>query len=192
MTGRTTTNQKGANAGGSIVGGDQINSSVHHHYAPAAASSVVGKLLEKLHAELSENPKMAPMIDELRCYYQHTPSDGVTGLQAKLEKGNRAHELEFAMDRKERFVKLLDKWSMYATAQEIFAFLLARAEVEYTNSILPQIGVLSEVEVNVAIQHRIVEPAVLDCGASVFKLNHGAASGMIYWLAEQCFVRWHK
>ena len=81
---------------------------------------------------------------------------------------------------------------MYASAQEIFAHLLAKAELEFSTHVLPQIDSLSEVEINEAITKRIVDPIVAECGTSVFKLNHATAMGMLYWLAEQCFVRWHK
>lgn len=189
MTEQRTVNQKSAKAGRDVIGGDQH---VHHHHAPSTKASVVEELLAKLHQEIEQNSQVSAMIDDLRYYYQHKSHDGIVGLVAKLEKGQRPHEIDYALEQKERFAKTLEKWSMYASAQEIFVHLLARAEVEYRNYILPQLDALSEVEVNDAVTTRIVEPIVADCGASVFKLNHGTAMGMLYWLAEQCFVRWHK
>jgi len=189
MTSQRTINQKSANAGKNIIAGDNTE---HHHYPAPAQTTVVEKLLTKLQQEMEQNAQVRAMIDELLYYYKRKSHDGVDGLQAKLEKGQRTHEIEFALEKKELFAKTLEKWSMYASAQEIFVHLLARADVEYTTHVLPQIGVLSEVEINAAISARIVDPIVADCGASVFKLNHATAMGMFYWLAEQCFVRWHK
>lgn len=189
MSGSRTINQKGANAGGSIVGGDQIH---NHHYPPTTKASIVEQLMARLHKEMEDNTPAAAMIDELCYYHQRKAHDGVVGLEAKLAKAQRNHEIDGALDRKEQFAKILEKWSMYASAQEIFVHLLARAEVEYRAHILPQIGTLTMVEVNDAITTRIVEPIVADCGNTIFRLNHGTAMGMFYWLAEQCFVRWHK
>lgn len=172
-----------------MIAGDQ---SVHHHYAANAKATVVEQLLSKLQKEMDENAQVRAIIDDLRYYYEHKSPDGIVGLEAKLEKGNRAHEVDQALEKKELFVKALEKWSMYASAQEIFVHLLARAEFEYTTHVLPQLDKASEIEINTAIATRIVEPIVADCGASVFKLHHGVAMGMLYWLAEQCFVRWHK
>ena len=93
---------------------------------------------------------------------------------------------------KEMFAKLLDQWSLYASAQQIFVFLLARAERQFNDIILPQVPVLDAVGINKLTNELIVEPAVIECGASVFELDHNTALGMVYWLAEQCFVRWHK
>ena len=51
---------------------------------------------------------------------------------------------------------------------------------------------LKEHEVNAIIISRIVDPIVAECGTTVFEMNHGTAMGMLYWLAEQCFIRWHQ
>jgi hypothetical protein len=90
------------------------------------------------------------------------------------------------------FVKLLEKWSLYASAQEIFAYLLAKAEYEFNYLIYPKIAESNVVEINQLVQELIVVPTIQECGTSVFTLNHGVAMGMLYWLAEQCFVRWHQ
>jgi|JI10StandDraft_1071094.scaffolds.fasta_scaffold63298_3 hypothetical protein len=189
MTGSSIINQKGAKAGRDIVAGDKVD---HHHYPPTAKASVVEALMAKLQKEMEQSSQVTAMIDELCHYHQHKAHDGVTGLEAKLQKGQRSHEIDYALDQKEQFAKILEKWSMYASAQEIFVHLLARAEIEYRAHVLPQLDALTEVQVNEAITTRIVNPIVADCGNTVFKLNHGTAMGMFYWLAEQCFVRWHK
>jgi hypothetical protein len=93
---------------------------------------------------------------------------------------------------KEMFVKLLEKWSLYASAQEIFAYLLAKAEYNFNYLIHPKIDPANVVEINQLIHDKIVMPTIEQCGASVFTLNHGVAMGMLYWLAEQCFIRWHQ
>ena len=75
--------------------------------------------------------------------------------------------------------------------QEIFAYLLAKAEHEFTYIIRPQLCDKSKIEVNVLVRDRIIVPIIEECGATVFSINHSTAMGMVYWLAEQCFVRWH-
>ena len=58
--------------------------------------------------------------------------------------------------------------------------------------VLPQIPVLKEHELNQIIDEKIVEPIVTECGPTIFQMHHGIAMGMLYWLAEQCYVRWHQ
>ncbi len=112
-------------------------------------------------------------------------------MQAKLKVAGREDEYLEAIEKKEQFAKLLERWSLYASAQEIFAYLLAKAEYEFTYVIRPQIATISKVQVNELVRDRIVAPTVEECGATVFTVNHSTAMGMVYWLAEQCFVRWH-
>lgn len=187
----TKVNQTGASAGADVVAGDKIEIT-HNHPVPAKATSVVEQLLLKLQHEIETSAEVRETIESLRHYYNRKSHDGVDGLEAKLEKAGRKHETFHALEKKELFAKLLDKWSLYASAQEIFVHLLAKAEHEFTMSVLPQISTLKEHEINEVIGAKIVEPIVEECGTTVFQMNHGVAMGMMYWLAEQCFVRWHQ
>ena len=182
-------NQKGASASGDIVGG---NKTEKHYHAPPARAGVVEQLLGKLRTEMEQKEKIRHTIESLAHFHTRRSRDGIDGLQAKLEAGDRSHEYFDALDRKELFAKLLEKWSLYASAQEIFAVLLARIDHEFNYLVYPQILDLDQIEINQLVTHRIVEPVITECGSSVFTLNHRMVMGMIYWLAEQCFVRWHR
>jgi hypothetical protein len=153
---------------------------------------VVEKLLEKLHAEMEKSENTRNIIDNLARYYEEHSHDGVKGLKNKLDAAGRSGEYTDALEKKEMFAKLLEKWSLYASAQEIFVHLLARAEHEFNFIIYPQIANLKPYEVNQLVTEKIVAPMVAECGSTLFNVNHGTAMGMIYWLAEQCFVRWHQ
>jgi hypothetical protein len=187
----TKVNQAGASAQGDIVAGNKDESHVHHHYA-STGSGVVQTLLEKLQTEITENPKACDIIERLQRFHKGEAADGIVGLEAKLAAGGRSSEYLDALERKEMFVKLLERWSLYATAQMIFAYLLARAEYEFKFMIHPQIADCTQVQVNQLTRNLIVEPTVADCGSSFFEVDHNVAIGMVYWLADKCFVRWHK
>jgi vacuolar-type H+-ATPase subunit I/STV1 len=180
--------QQGASAHGDVVGRDKIE-----HYHPASASpGVVQQLLEKLQAEIDKNEKVRHTVEALAHFQSRRSHDGIDGLEAKLKAGHRTDEYLSALEKKELFAKLLEKWSLYASAQEIFAFLLAKAEYEFNYFIYPQILELDQIGVNQLLNDRIIIPTIADCGSRVFVLNHSVAMGMVYWLAEQCFVRWHQ
>ena len=185
-----TVNQRNAVAQGHIVGG---NLTIHTYVGgPSIASaSIVIQLLEKLKVEVETNTQVKDTIDSLQHYYKRRAPDGVEGLEAKLIAGDRKSELYGALDKKEQFAKLLEKWSLYASAQEIFAYLLAKIETEFTMVIHPKIGEMEESEINQLVLDRIITPTVTECGCDVFTLNDGLVLGMLYWLAEQCFIRWH-
>lgn len=182
-----TTSQDRSRAGRDLIG---VKNETHYHYA--SGSSVIDQLILKLQTELEANEQTRNTIESLARFRTRRAADGVEGLEAKLEKGGRSAELPDALEKKELFAKLLERWSLYASAQEIFACLLARAEYEFSFFIQPQIGDLSHIQVNQLINDKVVEPTTTACGGSTFAIDHSQAMGMIYWLAEQCYVRWHK
>lgn len=186
-----TTNvvQEGAAAAGDIVGRDKVELHLHEGAAPLG---IVGQLLCKLQKEIEQSEKVRHTIEALARFHEPRSHDGIVGLEAKLEAGGRSGEYFAAIEKKEMFVKLLERWSLYASAQEIFAYLLAQAEHQFNYKVHPQINALNEVQVNGLVDELIVAPTISQCGTSVFVLNHNVCMGMIYWLAEQCFVRWHK
>jgi hypothetical protein len=185
-----TINQSGASAGGDLVGG---NKTVNNYFHPASSQSgIVEQLLAKLQAEIDKNEQVRHIVENLQYFYKKRAPDGINGLEAKLTAGRRDHEIYLALEKKELFAKLLEKWSLYASAQEIFACLLAKAEHEFSMFVYPKIGKLDQDGINQLVNDRIVTPAISECGVGVFTLNHSIVMGMIYWLAEQCFVRWHQ
>jgi len=186
---RNRINQKGVSAGGDVVGGDKH---VYNNLAAPKNASVVEQLLHKLQTEMEDDLQVKKTIDSLRYFYEKKSIDGIDGLESKLKAGGREHETLQALEKKELFVKALERWSLYASAQEIFVHLLAKAEHEFSMHVFPQIGQIEEHQVNQLVTERIVEPIVTECGATVFQMHHGMAMGMLYWLAEQCFVRWHQ
>lgn len=137
--------QKGASAHGDVVAGDKIET---HYHPPPTSPGVVEKLLQKLQAEVATNAKCLHIIESLGRYYIERSADGVKGLKSKLDAAGRSNEYVDALEKKEMFAKLLEKWSLYASAQEIFVHLLARAEHEFNYIIYPQMKVLKPHEVN--------------------------------------------
>jgi hypothetical protein len=189
-------NQRGARADGDIVAGNKIkieieNKTVNYILAASSASFVI-QLLDKLKAEIEVNAQIRHTVENLQYFYERRAHDGIEGLEAKLIAADRKHELFLAFEKNEQFAKLLEKWSLYASAQEFFAYMLAKAEHEFTMSVLPRIRELDQGAVNQLVNDRIVVPTIAECGCSVFTLNHTIVMGMVYWLAEQCFVRWHQ
>jgi hypothetical protein len=180
--------QKGATASGDIVGRDKIT---HYHSSPAKGG-IVEQLLERLQAEVEKNEKVRHTVEALARFQTQKSHDGINGLEAKLKAGCREAEYMSALEKKEHFAKLLEKWSLYASAQEIFAYLLAQIEYQFNYFIYPQITKVDQITVNQLVNDRIVIPTINECGSAVFVLNHGIVMGMVYWLAEQCFVRWHE
>ncbi|MET4689516.1 ABC-three component system protein [Sinorhizobium fredii] len=178
--------QSNATAGGDIVGG---NKTTVHNY-PIVASRVEA-LMVGLAKEIESKQEVQGIIDSLQFYFKQIAPDGIAGLEAKLTHAGRSGELYIAFEKKELFVKLLDKYSLYESAQKIFAYLLAKVEHEFNFTVHPQVTHCDVLQINQLISTKIVEPIVAECGVGPLDVNHNVAMGMVYWLAEQCFVRWH-
>lgn len=188
-SGDSLVDQSGVSAGHDVIGRDKHET--HNHFHPGANGGVVDQLLKKLEHEIESNVHVRQTIESLAYYYNRRSHDGVDGLQAKLQASGRESEYLVALEKKELFAKLLEKWSLYASAQQILAYLLAKAEHEFNSAIHPQITSLDKLGVNQLVTDKIVSPIVAECGSTLFAVNHGTAMGMVYWLAEQCYVRWH-
>lgn len=186
--------QRQAAAGGDVVAGDKVtNIQAHHHYAaPTVGPAIIEELMRRLAAEIRDNQQVREMVDSLQYFHHRFSHDGIDGLEAKLDRAGRAHQLKIALFQKEAFVKFLDKYSLYGSAQEIFAYLLHKIDHQFRCFVHPNIEHLDFQGVDQLITDRIVDPVIKELGVGVFVLNSSIVMGMIYWLAEQCFIRWHK
>lgn len=184
-------NQRGASAGGDVVGGDKTELHIHTQNHTSKPSKLE-QLKLRLQYEVDAGHCSQDVIEELQRYHKKVPSDGVVGLEAKLEYAGRAAQKMNALEMKEQFAKLMEKWSLYASAQEIFVHLLAMADYKYSLQVSPLLSTLTPVDIDELIDRKIVTPCVEEVGIDVFSLDHKTAMGMIYWLAEQCRIRWHE
>lgn len=183
-----TADQQNVLAGADVVGRDKITTT---HVTALPAKGVVERLLLKLQQQVAENEETQETIDELARYHRKRSVDGIEGLEAKLKVAGKCGCYLDAIEKKEMFVKLLERWSLYHSAQLLFVHVLAKAENEFNGVVYLQIPEKTEFEINTLVIERIVEPIVEECGYEVIEMSHNIVHGMVYWLAEQCFIRWH-
>lgn len=186
-------NQSGASAGGDIVGGDKVTrTDLHFEFRRCGAASKIEALKARLAEEMQNDRTASELIDGLQEYHRRRrPHDGIEGLEGKLRAAARDTEILDAYEQKEMFAKLLAKWSLYASAQEIFLHLLSLAVHEFRMSIQPLLGQLDRQGYNELVTQKIVMPLIEEVGDGVMSLDALVTMGLYYWLAEQCFVRWH-
>lgn len=187
----TTVDQSGASASGDIVARDK-NTTINNYPAAHVRLTKVEQLQERLRQEVEGGCRTQELIDRLAYYAKKVAVDGVVGLEAKLEVSGRSHQLLIALEMKEQFVKLLERWSLYASAQQIFVHLLAKAELRFNLQVHPNVPLLDCTELDELVEKVIIDPFIEEVGVGIFSLDHQTAMGMIYWLAEQCRIRWHQ
>lgn len=173
-----------------MIGRDQINHTTNQF---ERRKSQIEFWMEKLAEEMAHNEKTQEMVDSLQYFQEKFSIDGIVGLENKLKHAHRSPEkVKKALKRKEEFSKLLDRFGLFGSAQEIFAFLLSRTEHLFEVEVEPFIGQVDDAEIDRITQHKVVTPILDEMSQGVFAVNNNHASGMVYWLAEQCFIRWHK
>lgn len=170
-----------------MVGRDKITNV--HIGVPGAGA--IERLLHRLAKQIEDDETITDTIEQLGRFYTRRSIDGVDGLEAKLEASGRTALFLDAIEQKEMFAKLLARYGLYDAAQQIFAHLLAKVETEFKMTIYPAIPKRSIVETNEAIMDRIVSPILFECGDGALPMTANEVFGMVYWLAEQCFIRWH-
>ena len=184
-------NQSKAFAGGDNVGGDK-NSTTNNYYAAPVAPGIISQLAARLASEMESNAQFRDRIETLQFFFEKVSHDGVDGLEAKLAAASRQNEESRALRMKEMFVMIMTKYSYFHSAQLILAHLLAFAEDEFKCHVEPNLGLLSKSEIDAIIGSRILEPIVHQAGATPMQITKVVANGLVYWVAEQCYIRWHK
>jgi hypothetical protein len=152
----------------------------------------IEQYMEQLFQEVAENRRVKDTCDNLKYFFEKQSVDGIDGLENKLDHAGRGHQKKRALRRKELFAKLLDRYGFYSSAQSIFAILLAKIENDFETIVEPMLQEKSSDEIDLLVQDAIVTPLVQTAPAGVFSITHNDALGMVFWLAEQCYVRWHK
>lgn len=140
---------------------------------------------------MRDNYEFRDFVDSLQYYFQPNPYDTIIGLEAKLDHSGRSAQKRSALRRKEAFAKLLEDWKAYPSAQEIIAYFLTKIEACFESDIVPVLGSAPPDVVDALVKERLIDPVLGEMGSGPFMLNYLHVSGMVYWLAEQCYIRWH-
>ncbi|QUS57378.1 ABC-three component system protein [Pseudovibrio brasiliensis] len=190
------TNQHGANAGRDIVGRDNTNNYTYNINSTSntIADPLIARLCNELQSAIDEDATIADIVENLSIYKRkRNAKDGVVGLEQKLNQSNREHLLEDALEQKQRFVELLNKWSLYASAQEIFAHLLATAKRNFATQVYCHVDKADNALIDKLTDEHVVKVTVqMGSDIPLFTINTDIALGLLYWLAEQCLIKWHK
>lgn len=187
---RILVSQQGIVAGRDNIGRDQINTNIN--FSLNGEKSPIAAWMAKLEVEIRNDQQVLQFIDTLQMYQERHSHDGVTGLENKLIHSGRNQEaVNLALQKKELFTRLMAKYAMFDSAQNIFAYLLSKLENDFRVYVLPNIAGTPPHEVDELFTQYLVGPCADEIKSGVFCLNAAIASGMVYWLAEQCYIRWH-
>lgn len=181
--------QRGNTAGHDIVGRDKNTTHIYQSVTPSP-SAVLLDLLRRLKEEIGNDSKVETMLEELKRY--HEPISKVTRtLEEKLTDGARSDSIGTALEAKEMFAKKLARFSLFQSAQEIHALVLARIWSLFRHQIHPLIvrGVARE-HVESTIQNVIIQPLVAELYVAPLRYCDPEIYGMLYFLTGNCHIEW--
>ncbi|MDA9918525.1 hypothetical protein N9D37_01370 [Erythrobacter sp.] len=179
--------QRDISAGRDNIGRDQ-NVTIHH----SQRKNQIEGWLERLAREIDEKPEFRDFVDSLQYYLQKFQYDDVEGLENKLNHSGRGDQYRRALRKKEAFAKLLEEWRSFPAAQEIIAYFLAKIDGCFEAHIEPILETATRDDIDQIIANKLVDPVLEEMRTGPFMLNSMHVNGMVYWLAEQCYIRWHK
>ncbi|MFT3671557.1 ABC-three component system protein [Aestuariivirga sp.] len=177
------------------IGGDQVN--IHNHFGggeAAAVSSQVQTLFKKLVRQRERGESRTGFISDLEIYVETRSTQTVVGLKEKLERVGRGAEFDDAVRKKELFSKKLLSLQHWEAAQELFAYFLSMIQEAFDRRIIPCCDTIDRAQLEQIIGEHITDKILSEIGAGdeALIVNHALIQGMIFWLADKCFVRWHR
>ncbi|WP_426122463.1 ABC-three component system protein [Pararhizobium sp. PWRC1-1] len=183
-----------SNQSKSVVHGDQAGRDIVKHYHSFGSSQVSG-WLKRLEIQISSENKDVhnKFVQSLQFFVDRRDEVDVVGLKDKIEKSGFKIDYYSALQKKEEFSKLLMKFQEFSSAQELFAYFLSIIYDVFDEKICPHIHEMDFGDVQKIIDDDIIGKIFSEIGegSEVFLINRTHVRGMIYWLADKCYVRWH-
>jgi hypothetical protein len=181
----------------SQVGGDQagnnITKIINYNNIDGIKPSQVSRLLRLLSEQISADESMIGFIDDLQFFINNRDDEKIVGLKQKLDVCGRSAAYGDAKRKKELFAKLLLKFERFSSAQELFAYIMAAIHETFDSKIIPATASMAAQQIDDLIDVEIIDKIMAEIGegSDHLTLNRTHLKGMIYWLADKCYVRWH-
>lgn len=183
--------QKDINA--KYVAGGNMNNTYFNFSNSVPGYSYMNTLIRRLKKEMADNNICKETLENLTHLSTRTSREKLIGLEKKLEAGNRTEDIDFAQDVKEAFYRKIKKTENYASAQEIYAYLLSEVCSRFVDHVYPCIiEGKSKSEVNFLIAKFVFEPIQCMLGENILKIFRTDIEGMLYFLTDNCHIKWSK
>ena len=180
----TRTKQKG-----NVVQGHQAGRDVNV-YQLARSESALGALMEWVQSEMEVDPGFCEIVETLQ-HFRDPNADDSRDLETKLVDTGRAQQLSEALKLKEAFFKLMQKHLVRESAQRTLGHLLGVIWQRFNQEVRPLIDRgESALVVDAAILSKVISPVVQELGPASVLVQSLHISGMLYYLAGNCHIRW--
>ena len=140
----------------------------------------------------NKNPEFIGYIKRLERYTNIVDGE-LLDLKQKLTVAGYENDLDWALDLKEQYAKILQEHKFLKSSQHIHAFILARVIVLFQNHVLSIIRTGAEQSVvRDVIYKKVITQIESEIGGehNVLELYSEDINGMIYFLTGNCHLVW--
>jgi len=187
------TGQKITSAGGStnIQSGNDTTITTNIFYEKL---EVMKKLVVKYHEEKKAGTD-SPFLGYIKKleHYSTAVDAMVSDLSSKLTDGGFENDIDWALQFKENYAKLLEENKFSLASQHIHVFLLAKVIVLFNQFIVDGIrSKMPKQETKQLLVKKVIEPIEELVGGddNVLELYSDDINGMIYFLTGNCHLKW--
>ena len=154
----------------------------------------VTTLLDNLAREIDDDHReqMTKFLSDLYLFVHARDEADPDDLTTKLASAKRAQELQYAPAALERFEMLLETYKHFPSGQKLLGLFLAQIHDVFCYQILGKD--LTDQEIDDIIQEKIIDKTISDMGVGFkhFTLTPRHVRGMVYYLADKCYIRWDE
>jgi len=185
------TNQKNITAGGTVVGGNLTQKTVNIREVER-----INKILDKLFKQYSNDKNTGKTTDTVvaslnEFAIETDPALLEKDLEQKLADAGRLELFKEGLIYKEMFRQKIERYRLFPSAQEIYAYLLGIVLTRFNDFVKPAIDEgLSTAEIKSVIHEQILEAITLMIPDAEPTCDYPSLSGMVYFLTGNCFIEW--
>ncbi|ACS78392.1 ABC-three component system protein [Maridesulfovibrio salexigens] len=157
-------------------------------YSP---TSPIMDLLTKLSE--GEDTETQDYIDKLKDFMRSNGKESteIIGLEKKLHNGGaEQYYIEYALECKEEFSKILEKNSTSCYTQEVFAHLMSSIRTKFIHHVRPELSNKKCCEVLNLLHKAVIIPTIQLVIPNPLNINEELICGMLFYLTGNCHVEW--
>ena len=184
-------NQEHIAADGDVAAHD-INR-VTINYPTEARATLLRRLSERYAEEVASGTTIGKTIEALKLFLECMDGDGdIIGLDAKLKTAGWEDKLHEALRYKEFANKQLMENSLYESAQQIYACVMAMMQTLFRSKVLPIIESRGQrAAIEAALHAEVIQPVFAALEDNPLTMTQAQLLGLIYLLTGNCHIRWH-
>ncbi|WP_027361353.1 ABC-three component system protein [Halodesulfovibrio aestuarii] len=170
-----------------IAGRDVVDRSTNFHgVTPSPLHDLLVRLVDDGTEETND------FIDQLKHFSTaKVRPEGFLGLEKKLRRsGAEDYYIDYALEVKEYFAKLLELSVDKLTIQEVYAMLMSNIRSKFMHHVRPSLTSKTCPEVLDDVMEKVIMPTLGQVAPNPLAINDEVILGMLFFLTGNCHLEW--